>query len=166
MDMFSATGRVGPAYCTGVGKAMLAFLPEAELDAAIDQQSFHRFTERTIPDAATLRRELEKVRQDGVAYDREEHETGILCIATPIFTRGGRRYFEMFVINSIISEGNEVFGHPQVLHVAFVGIATHQSGVTKLDDLLLDPFAATRSLRIKGLAFRRDDARTAIFSGP
>lgn len=89
MDMFSATGRVGPAYCTGVGKAMLGFLPEAEAERVIALQSFHRFTPAT-RDAPSLRAELPRIRAEGVAWDREEHEPGIVCVAAPILTRGGR----------------------------------------------------------------------------
>ncbi|MDE2017588.1 MAG: helix-turn-helix domain-containing protein, partial [Hyphomicrobiales bacterium] len=46
--IFSAVGRIGPAYCTGVGKAMLAALPAAELEAAIARQSFEAHTPNTI----------------------------------------------------------------------------------------------------------------------
>lgn len=87
--MFSATGRVGPAYCTGVGKAMLAFLPETDRETVLRQQSFHAFTPATL-DEAGLRAELARIRADGVAWDREEHETGIVCVAAPILSRGGR----------------------------------------------------------------------------
>lgn len=90
VDMFSATGRVGPSYCTGLGKAMLAFLPDAELDQALGQQSYHRFTDATLTTPEALRAELAHIREAGVAYDREEHEPGIICIATPILSRGGR----------------------------------------------------------------------------
>ncbi len=88
--MFSSAGKIGPAYCTGVGKAMLAFLPEAELTAAMALQSFHRFTPATLTGADALRADLDRVRRDGVAYDREEHEPGIICVAAPILTRAGR----------------------------------------------------------------------------
>ena len=44
VEMFAQAGKVGPAYCTGVGKAMLAYLSDEDLQAAIDRQSFHRFT--------------------------------------------------------------------------------------------------------------------------
>ncbi|RVT82852.1 IclR family transcriptional regulator [Rhodobacteraceae bacterium CCMM004] len=90
LEMFSQAGKVGPAYCTGVGKAMLAHLPAAALDRALAQQSFHRFTGRTLGDAAALRCELRTVRARGYALDREEHEPGIHCIAAPILSRGGR----------------------------------------------------------------------------
>ncbi|MEO1680496.1 MAG: IclR family transcriptional regulator [Pseudomonadota bacterium] len=90
LPMFSDAGKVGPAYCTGVGKAMLAYLPEAELDQILPQQSFHRFTERTFADAAVLRAELGVIRARGHAFDDEEHEPGIICVAVPVLTRAGR----------------------------------------------------------------------------
>ena len=87
--MYSQAGKVGPAYCTGVGKAMLAFLPEPDLDAALAQQSWHRFTPATIVGPEAMRAELAGIREDGHALDREEHETGILCIAVPLLSTAG-----------------------------------------------------------------------------
>ena len=89
VEMFSSAGKVGPGYCTGVGKAILAFMSEAERENAIAQQSFHRFTDTTLTDAAALKAELDSVRETGVAFDREEHEPGIICIAAPILTSKG-----------------------------------------------------------------------------
>ncbi|MCR9088348.1 MAG: IclR family transcriptional regulator [Rhodobacteraceae bacterium] len=90
VDMFSQAGRVGPAYCTGVGKAMLAYAGAAELDRVLPQQSFHRFTQTTITDEATLRQELVQIHADGYAFDREEHEPGITCVAVPVLSPRGR----------------------------------------------------------------------------
>jgi IclR family KDG regulon transcriptional repressor len=90
VEMFSQAGRVGPAYCTGVGKAMMAYLSELELARAIAQQSFHRFTDTTLTTESALRAELEAIRQRGCAFDREEHEPGIICIAMPILTTSQR----------------------------------------------------------------------------
>ncbi|MCK0167987.1 IclR family transcriptional regulator [Jannaschia sp. S6380] len=90
VPMFSEAGKVGPAYCTGVGKAMLAFLDEDAREAALAQQSWHRFTEATIDGPAALRAELETIRATGHAFDREEHEPGIHCIAMPVLSGGGR----------------------------------------------------------------------------
>jgi IclR family transcriptional regulator, KDG regulon repressor len=90
IEMFSQAGKVGPAYCTGVGKAMLAFLTEDELNRALDRQSFHRFTPQTLDTPARLLADLQAIRQRGYAFDREEHEPGIICIAVPILTRAGR----------------------------------------------------------------------------
>lgn len=90
VEMYSQAGKVGPAYCTGVGKAMLAFLDEGALEHAISQQSFHRFTDGTLTDETQLRAELEAIRKRGYAYDREEHEPGIICAAVPILTPNNR----------------------------------------------------------------------------
>ncbi|MEW9918492.1 IclR family transcriptional regulator [Marimonas sp. MJW-29] len=89
VEMFSDAGKIGPAYCTGVGKAMLAFLPEAEQRQMLAQQSYHRFTEHTLADPASLRAELARIVARGHAYDREEHEPGIICIAVPILSSRG-----------------------------------------------------------------------------
>lgn len=90
VEMFSSAGKVGPAYCTGVGKAMLAFVDDAALEAAIARQSFHRFTPETLDSPEKLKAELAAIRARGHAFDREEHEPGIICCAVPIRTRAGR----------------------------------------------------------------------------
>jgi len=90
VPMFSQAGKVGPAYCTGVGKAMLAFLPDAALHGALSRQSWHRFTARTITGPNAMMAEIARIRARGHALDDEEHEPGIICIAAPILGRGGR----------------------------------------------------------------------------
>lgn len=90
VEMFSQAGKVGPAYCTGVGKAMLAFMSDSAMEAAFARQSFHRFTEQTLDTPERLRAELAAVRARGYGFDREEHEPGIICCAAPILTRAGR----------------------------------------------------------------------------
>lgn len=90
IEMYSQAGKVGPAYCTGVGKAMMAFLPSAHLDDVIAQQSFHRFTEHTLTSPQELRAELHDIRSNGYGFDREEHEPSIICVALPILTASGR----------------------------------------------------------------------------
>ena len=90
VEMFAQAGKVGPAYCTGVGKAMLAWLPPEALEAALARQSFHRHTARTLDDREKLLPELAAIRTLGHAWDREEHEAGIICCAVPILSRSGR----------------------------------------------------------------------------
>lgn len=90
VEMFEQAGKVGPAYCTGVGKAMLAYLSAEALERAIQRQSFHRFTTQTLDTENKLKAELEAIRLRGHAFDREEHEPGIICCAVPILTRTGR----------------------------------------------------------------------------
>lgn len=89
VPMYSQAGKVGPAYCTGVGKAMLAHLPEAQLPAVLAQQSWHRFTDKTLTTPEALMAELARIRTRGFAYDDEEHEPGIICVAFPVLTTRG-----------------------------------------------------------------------------
>lgn len=90
IEMYSQAGKVGPAYCTGVGKAMMAYLPEDQLQRVLAQQSYHRFTEHTLATEDALREELGHIRERGFAYDREEHEPGIICVAMPILSETRR----------------------------------------------------------------------------
>jgi DNA-binding IclR family transcriptional regulator len=90
VEMFAQAGKVGPAYCTGVGKAMLAYLGPDALEAAIARQSFYRHTDHTLDTPGKLIAELQAIRARGHAFDREEHETGIICCAVPILSRAGR----------------------------------------------------------------------------
>src|SRR6056297_732855 len=89
IPMYSQAGKVGPAYCTGVGKAMLAYLPETVLPGILSQQSWHPFTPNTITGAAAMAQELATIRARGFAFDNEEHEPGIICVAVPILSSGG-----------------------------------------------------------------------------
>jgi len=102
ISMYSAAGKVGPAYCTGVGKAMLAHLPGATLDAALDAQAFHRHTEHTLTTRAALRAELIEIRQAGMSFDREEHEPGIICVAVPILNTSGEPLGGLSVTSSTL----------------------------------------------------------------
>ena len=100
LPMYSQAGIVGPAYCTGVGKVMLAYLDDLRLDAAIAQQSFHPFTPETLASEAALRAEISAIQDRGYGFDREEHEPGIICVALPILTRGGRLLGALSVTSS------------------------------------------------------------------
>jgi IclR family KDG regulon transcriptional repressor len=90
LAMYSQAGKVAPVYCTGVGKAMIAFLTDGEVEPILQQQSYHAFTDKTLSDPESLREELAHIHDRGHAYDREEHEPGIICISMPILTRANR----------------------------------------------------------------------------
>ena len=100
IEMFSQAGKVGPGYCTGVGKAMLAYLGADALDTALDQQAWFAHTAQTHITPDSLRAELAHIRDAGIAYDREEHEPGIICIATPILTQSDRALGALSVTTS------------------------------------------------------------------
>ena len=90
IEMFSQAGKVGPGYCTGVGKAMMAYLDDATLEKVIAKQSFYSYTEHTITDAEALKSELLEIKKTGISFDREEHEPNIICIAVPILAKSQR----------------------------------------------------------------------------
>ncbi|MFN0116261.1 MAG: IclR family transcriptional regulator [Paracoccaceae bacterium] len=102
IEMFAQAGKVGPAHCTGVGKAMLAFLDPAELDRVLPQLSYHGYTPNTLTTPEGLRAELSATRARGHAFDLEEHEPGIICIAAPILSSAGRVMGALSVTSSTL----------------------------------------------------------------
>jgi IclR family transcriptional regulator, KDG regulon repressor len=88
--MASSVGRRNPAHCTGVGKAMMACLDEAEVDEIIQRQGLRAFTKHTITSPVALKHELREICQRGYALDREENEEGVNCIAAPVRNYSGR----------------------------------------------------------------------------
>lgn len=82
------TGGRMPAYCTGLGKAILAFSNEETILTVISQ-GLQRRTPHTITVESTFRSELKQVAKQGYAEDREEAQLGIRCLAMPIFDRAG-----------------------------------------------------------------------------
>ena len=88
--MASTIGRRSPLYCTSVGKAILAQLPDEEVKEIWNSSKIEKLTESTITDLKDMKKELEKVRQKGYAVDNEENEPGVRCIGAPVFNRFGK----------------------------------------------------------------------------
>jgi DNA-binding IclR family transcriptional regulator len=84
LRMPSQVGRRLPAHCTGVGKALIAFLPEEVTRALVARRGLTRFTSHTITDIAVLEAELALIRERGYSVDDEEIEEGLVCIGAPI----------------------------------------------------------------------------------
>lgn len=100
IDMFSNAGKIGPAYCTGVGKAMLAHLGPAARDTHVAQQSFYSYTPNTFTTAAAFNTELDAIKRSGVSFDDEEHEPRIICIAVPVLGPQGELYGAISITSS------------------------------------------------------------------
>lgn len=79
-----------PAYCTSLGKAMLAFFPEDEVDRLYASAGLVARTRNTITSLARLKGELAVVRRRGYAVDVEETTEGIVCIGSAILGPDGR----------------------------------------------------------------------------
>ena len=84
--MYSQIGNASPVYCTGVGKAALSAMTEAAMENCIGRIRFRKYTEHTLLTPDDLRREIAKIRATGNAYDLEEHEGGIRCVAAPVYS--------------------------------------------------------------------------------
>jgi DNA-binding IclR family transcriptional regulator len=80
--------RTLPAFCTAIGKAILAFLPPAQVDRVFAETTFTAQTPHTITNIKAIEREFARVRARGFAIDKEEFSLGVLCVAAPIMLHG------------------------------------------------------------------------------
>jgi DNA-binding IclR family transcriptional regulator len=87
--MRARSGAILPAYCTALGKTLLAYLPEAEVAEWAATQRFTALTPSTITTARRLLKELSVIRQRGYGLDEEEREKGVCCIAAPVRNHTG-----------------------------------------------------------------------------
>jgi IclR family KDG regulon transcriptional repressor len=85
VQMISSIGTREELHCTGVGKALLAFLPENEINEVIRQHGLPPKTARTITDPRKLKDHLREIRRQGYSIDNEESEKGIRCVGAPVF---------------------------------------------------------------------------------
>ena len=86
----SAVGRRNPAYCTGVGKVLLAYLTEDQLADYLAQTPLQPLTRKTITSKATLRAELKAIALAGYAIDDQEIEEGVRCVGAPVRDYSGK----------------------------------------------------------------------------
>jgi IclR family transcriptional regulator, KDG regulon repressor len=79
-----------PAYCSALGKAILAYLSPEEIDAYLARTPLIPYTSQTVVQGEALLAELEEIRQKGYSVDREESVLGFECIGAPIVGRTGK----------------------------------------------------------------------------
>ena len=91
---------------TGLGKVLLAALPEEARRARLQGCELPRFTPQTITDLPTLLSELASVRLRGFAVDDQEYTPGLLCVAVPIHDHSGRVAAAMSVSIPVIRAGH------------------------------------------------------------
>lgn len=86
---FFPPGALSPMHSSGIGKAILAFLPTPRVERIITRHGLQRFTPSTITTPAALMAELSVTRGRGYSIDAEEKNAGMRCIAAPIFDMHG-----------------------------------------------------------------------------
>ncbi|TMV05496.1 IclR family transcriptional regulator [Ruegeria sediminis] len=82
---FFPPGTTSPLHASGIGKALLAHMEESQVTLTLSSGKLERFTEFTICDPAQLGQELQNIRACGFAFDNEEKNIGMRCIAAPVF---------------------------------------------------------------------------------
>lgn len=89
LQMVSRLGAHIPLHCSSVGKVLLAYLKEDQVDRILYTSGLPYRTPNTIIDAEKLKKHLEEIRTQGFAIDDEENEIGIRCVAAPIRNGSG-----------------------------------------------------------------------------
>lgn len=82
--VYSRIGRRVPVHSSGVGKVLVAFKSEEELKSILQGYVYKKQTPNTLSNEQDFLKELEEVRRNGYALDREENEPGVCCIAVPV----------------------------------------------------------------------------------
>jgi DNA-binding IclR family transcriptional regulator len=78
-------GECSYAHSTALGKCLLSYLTEQEIEAIIRQHGLPKLARNTITSGTQLLSELQKVRAEGVAVNNEENIDGVICCAAPIW---------------------------------------------------------------------------------
>lgn len=86
---FIPPGTRGPLQASGIGKVLLACMPESACRAILAARSVPAFTRNTITDVGDLLAECQQIRARGWAVDNEERYLGMRCLAAPIFNEFG-----------------------------------------------------------------------------
>ncbi|MFB5662311.1 IclR family transcriptional regulator [Alteribacillus sp. HJP-4] len=82
--LYSRIGRRIPIHCSGVGKALVAFKTEREINSILKDYDYIVRTENTITNEKSFRKEIQKIRDKGYAEDNQENEPGVRCVAIPV----------------------------------------------------------------------------------
>ena len=97
LRMDTPIGSHAPAYCTALGKTILAHLPMYDLSIYLSRIKLKPHGPNTITSKKQLREEIEKIRQRGYAVDDEELAPGLRCAAAPVFDHTGRANYAISV---------------------------------------------------------------------
>jgi len=90
LQLSGRTGATRPAHATAIGKMLLAAMPPEDLDDLLETLPLPALTDNTITSRTALRRAIDKVRRDGIAYDDCELDDDVRCAAVPVRDFAGR----------------------------------------------------------------------------
>ena len=90
ITMSSSIGKKAPIYCTASGKLLLSQYSDDKIIQLLKDTEFIKYTENTITDINVFISEIHVIRENLYAIDNIEYDTGVICIAIPIFDRTNR----------------------------------------------------------------------------
>ncbi len=127
LRMTPQIGRRQGAHCTSLGKVLLANLDYPQREIFLARKSYPKLTENTVTTADALRTELDKIRSSGYAFDLEEAENGICCVAAPVIgleggviaaisisgpaSRVRNKGMETFIRDSVVATAQKIHQH-------------------------------------------------------
>ncbi|RKX82554.1 MAG: IclR family transcriptional regulator [Spirochaetes bacterium] len=97
MRTYSVIGIKAPLYCTAVGKAILAELPEIHIKQIINSKGLARLTDKTITNENNLFQDLSDTRERGYSIDNKEHEDQLICVGAAIRDVNGEVFASLSV---------------------------------------------------------------------
>lgn len=92
-------GQSLPLYCTGMGKALLAWVPEKKVRNLLGAVQFVKSGPNTLESLEALASDLVEIRRRGYSIDNEEHIPGLFCLAAPVFDASGDTIAAISVAN-------------------------------------------------------------------
>lgn len=98
-----------PLYYTATGKAVLAFMPENEVERILEERPLTAQTKHTVTDRETLREELSRIRERGFAWNDEEQFLGLRAVGAPIRDRDDQVLGAVSISGPISRISNEQF---------------------------------------------------------
>jgi DNA-binding IclR family transcriptional regulator len=107
LRMDAGIGGGEPAYCTSLGKAILAFLPDRHLDEYLQTTELIPFTPNTVISKDKLMEELRHIKENGYAIDDEELSIGLRCVGAPLFDHNGQVRYAISLSGPSIRMGSK-----------------------------------------------------------
>lgn len=118
-EVFTREGTQLEAYCTGIGKVLLAALPAQQLEDYLKTGPFIRLTDRTLIEPTALRAELVTVKQQSYAMDDAEMDVDLACLAVPVRSAEGDVIAAISISRRHVAGGaSSLLPHLETLHEA------------------------------------------------
>jgi len=107
LRMDAGIGGGEPAYCTSLGKTILAFLPDKQLKEYFQTVEIKPYTPNTVTSKDKLNKELMQIKENGYSIDDEELSVGLRCVGAPLFDHNGQALYAISISGPSIRMGSK-----------------------------------------------------------